>query len=177
MSESGATGRLASYVAALEYEDLPEAVVSQAKVAIRDSLGCLLGGSTLVAGQQMSAKFLSMAAEGQATVAGSRRRAPSPMAGYVNAQLTNLLDFDDTLVELGSGHPGATIIPAALAVGEEGGASGKDLIVAVVAGYDVHSRVGAAGKPTFARSLQVRGHATWQTFGAVAAAARSLGLS
>jgi 2-methylcitrate dehydratase PrpD len=94
----------------------------------------------------------------------------------VNAQLTNTLDFDDTLVEVGPGHPGATVIPAAMALAEREGASGKTLITAVILGYDAYSRIAVAGKPSFERSKQVRGMATWQVHGAAAAAARILEL-
>ncbi len=171
-----ATRRLAQYAVETRYHDLPDDVVAQAKQAIRDSLGCLLGGTTLAAGRQMCNMILSMAAEGQATVAGMGRRVAPPMASYANAQLTNLLDFDDTLEAEALGHPGATIIPPALALAEQRGASGKEFLTAVVVGYDVFSRVARAGKPTFERSKQVRGLATWQVFGAVAAAVHILGL-
>ncbi|MGD9145872.1 MAG: MmgE/PrpD family protein, partial [Anaerolineae bacterium] len=171
-----ATGRLARHVAQTRYGDLPPEVVRQAKDAIRDSLGCLLGGSTLEAGQRLCNLLLPMAAQGRATVTGMAGRVPPPLAGYLNAQLANMLDFDDTFSEGFLGHPGATIVPAALAMAEEIGASGKDLLSAVVVGYDVCSRVGVAGRPTFERSKQVRGMATWQVFGAAAAAAHVMDL-
>lgn len=171
-----ATGRLARYAVETKYQDLPDHVVVQAKRVIRDSLGCLLGGATLAAGRHVRDLIMSMAANGQATVAGVQRRVTPPLASYVNAQLTNLLDFDDTFEVGGLGHPGATIIPPALAMAEQVGATGKEFLAAVVVGYDVFSRVAMAGKPTFERSKQVRGLATWQVFGAVAAAVNILGL-
>jgi 2-methylcitrate dehydratase PrpD len=177
MSEPSATRRLARYAVETRYHDLPDAVVIQAKNAIRDFLGCLLGGTALPAGQRLRDLILSMAAEGQATVAGVKRRVTPPLASYINAQLTNLLDFDDTLEAEALGHPGATTIPAALALAEQRGASGKQFLTAVVVGYDVLLRVALAGKPTFERSKQVRGLAPWQVFGAVAAAVHILGLN
>jgi len=172
----GATRRLAQYAVETTYTDLPKAVVEQAKCAIRDSLGCILGGSSMAAAFPMRDVILSMAADGPATVAGTRRRASPPLAGHINAQLANVLDYDDTMADGDPGHPGATVIPSALALAEQHGASGKEFLTAVVVGYEVYSRVARAGQPTPARSRQVRGMATWQVFGAVAAAASILRL-
>ncbi len=171
-----ATRRLARYAVETTYTDLPKAVVEQAKCAIRDSLGCILGGSSMAAAFPMRDVILSMAADGLATVVGTRRRVSPPLAGHINAQLANVLDYDDTMADGDPGHPGATVIPSALALAEQHGASGKEFLTAVVVGYDVYSRVARAGQPTPARSRQVRGMATWQVFGAVAAAANILRL-
>ena len=172
----GATRRLARYAVETTYADLPADVIQQAKCAIRDSLGCLLGGSSMAGAQPVRDLALSMAADGPATVAGSGRRVAPPLAGYVNAQLANLLDYDDTMAEGDPGHPGATVIPAALALAEQVGSSGKDFLTAVVVGYDLYSRVSRAGQPSPERSKQVRGMATWQVFGAAAATASILRL-
>jgi 2-methylcitrate dehydratase PrpD len=170
------TRALAEYVAQVRFEDLPDVVVSHAKQVIRDSIGCLLGGTTFAAGKHITRMMMPMAADGPATVAGSARHITPPLASYINAQLTNLMDYDDTLEGKALGHPGATIVPAALALAEQGHASGKDMITAVAVAYDVYTRVAAAGKPSYGRTKQVRGLSTWQGFGAAAAAARLLNL-
>ncbi len=172
-----ATRELAQYVVETKYSDLPEAVVTRAKQAIRDSIGCLIGGSTLAAGKQARDLILRMAGDGAATVAGTKRQVAPALASYINAQLTNLMDFDDTLEGKALGHPGATTIPAALALAEEEKSSGKEFLTAVVVAYDVYSRIAVAGKPSFERNKQVRGLSPWQVFSAVAAAARILGLN
>ena len=139
--KTSATQQLARYAAELRYEDVPPEVVAKAKDLIRDSIGCLLAGSTLAAAQSVRDLILPMAATGPSSVAGTRRRIAAPLAAYINAQVTNLFDFDDTLEGRALGHPGATVIPAALALAEETGAGGRDVIAAVVAGYEVYSRV------------------------------------
>ena len=139
-------------------------MVAKAKDLIRDSVGCLLAGSTLAAAESVRSLILPMAAPGPCSVAGVRRRVAAPLAVYINAQVANLFDFDDTLEGRALGHPGATVIPPALALAEETGASGRDVITAVVAGYEVYSRVAMAGKPSFQRQKQVRGLAPWQVF-------------
>jgi 2-methylcitrate dehydratase PrpD len=172
-----ATSDLAGYAASTRYGDLPPEVVAQARLAILDSVGCLLGGSTLPAARQLRGIMMGMAAEGAATVAGEKRRVPSAIASYLNAQQSNILDFDDTFETGALGHPAATIIPPALAVAEEVGASGEALLTAVVVGYDVYARIGMACRPSVERSRQVRGLAPWQIFGTAAAVAHILGLS
>jgi 2-methylcitrate dehydratase PrpD len=171
-----ATQQLAQYAADLRYEDLPAEIVDKAKVLIRDSLGCLLAGGTLESASQVRGMIMPMAASGPCSVAGARRRIAAPLAAYINAQLTNFFDFDDTLEGRALGHPGATVIPAALALAEQTGATGRDLITAVVAGYEVYSRVAMAGKPSFERQKQVRGLAPWQVFSTAGAAIQLLKL-
>ena len=171
-----ATRTLARYVAESRFENLPPHVVAHAKLVIRDSIGCLLGGSTLTAGKTLANTMSTMAADGPSTAVGVSRNITAPLASYINSQLTNLLDFDDTLEDKALGHPGATTIPAALALGEQIHSSGKEFLLAVVTAYDVYTRVAAASKPTPARTKQVRGLATWQVLSAATAAARILHL-
>jgi 2-methylcitrate dehydratase PrpD len=85
----------------------------------------------------------------------------------------NALDYDDTGA---TGHPGSTVIPAALALAEALGRSGTELLAAVLAGYEVWIRIGGGVQPSWARRVEVYGSGTTQTFGAVAAAGRLLGL-
>jgi 2-methylcitrate dehydratase PrpD len=79
------------------------------------------------------------------------------------------LDFSDN-------HPGSTLIPAALAVGEHLVASGPSLIEAMVAAYEISIRIGTAIQPSRERMKEVWFVRTWQTFGAVAAAGKLLSL-
>jgi 2-methylcitrate dehydratase PrpD len=169
-----ATRRLAEYASQQRYDDIPTEVIAQAKRAIRDSIACLLGGAALPLGREMRHLFLTMAADGDATVAGSKRRVTAPMASLINGYLANLFDYDDTLG--GIAHPGATVVAPALAMAEQGRATGKDFLAAVVVGYDVCARVTAATVPSFERSKQVRGLGPWQVFGAVTVAGRLLDL-
>jgi 2-methylcitrate dehydratase PrpD len=83
-----------------------------------------------------------------------------------------VLDFDDTY----DGHPGSTVVPVALGIAEREGISGKALIEAVVAGYEIGIRVSNGIKPTPERTRRVRGINTWQIFCAAAVAARLLSL-
>ncbi len=117
----------------------------------------------------------SATAGASAACSPTRPATPPPGAALLNGALGHSLDFDDTHAA-GTLHPGAAVIPAALAAGEMAGASGADVLAAIVAGYEVTCRV-ALALP--AGDHYQRGYhptATCGVFGAAAAAARVFGL-
>jgi len=81
---------------------------------------------------------------GEATVIGHEDKLPAAAAGFVNGVLAHSLDYDDTHLPSVL-HPSASIVPAALAVGEATGASTRDVIAAAAAGYEICIRTGMAG--------------------------------
>ena len=163
----------AQYAVRASFEDYPKEVVDKAKILILDNIGCMLGGSETALGSAILDPIKSMGGREEATLVGAGMRVPAIQAAFVNGTTANALDYDDTHTYLG--HPGSTIIPAALAMGEWKHASGKDVINAVLAGYDVGDRIGKAIQPTKERLQHVWGVGTWQTFGAVTAAGKILG--
>jgi 2-methylcitrate dehydratase PrpD len=111
---------------------------------------------------------------GPGTVVGERRGYPYEYAALLNGAFAHTLDFDDTNL-FGTLHPGAPVIPAALATAEQTGASGARFLEALAAGYEVACRVGAAlGQTAYDRGFHVTAIAG--IFGAVAAGAKVLGL-
>jgi 2-methylcitrate dehydratase PrpD len=97
------------------------------------------------------------------------------MAALANATIIHALDYDDMDAEVG--HPSAAVIPAALAVAEVVGASGRELVDAIVIGYEVAARLGRAAGSTggpYARGFH--GTSIYGVFGAAAAAGRLMGL-
>src|SRR2546425_724502 len=167
--------QLAEFVAALRYEDLPPDVVAAAKRHMLDAVGVALAASAIGAGGPVIEMTRSWAGARESSIIGYDFGAPAPWAALANGTLTHALDFDDTHVE-SVVHPSAFVVPAAMAVGEEIGASGRDLIVAAVAGYEVSTRIGAAAPGRF----HVRGQHTTGlcgTFGAAAVAGRLWGLT
>lgn len=165
---------LSAYAAKLRWQDLPSAVQHKTKELVLDSLGCAVGGTMLAASRAMVAMVAEWQGRSEAQVMGRSIRLPAAHAAYVNSYLANALDFDDTYLVIG--HPGAAIIPAALAVGEKRGSSGQEVLSAIVAGYEVSCRIGLAITPSMARFDQVFGLPTWHTWGAVVAAGRVLGM-
>jgi 2-methylcitrate dehydratase PrpD len=159
--------RLAEFVAGIRAMPLPLAVLTSAKHLILDAIGSTIAGSRLPVGEMVRRAWSAVDGRGEATLLPSAVRVPALVAAYVNAHQTNLLDMDDTYMGGVGGHPGATIVPVALACAERAHASGSDLLAAVVAGYETSIRIGLAldggDQPSDSRA--------WQAFGAAAAAA------
>lgn len=174
MTDDGLTAGLARFVAHLRFEDLPREVVEQARRVLLDAVGCALGAyeederKVGVIGRLVE----QFGAPGQATILGGAR-SHATVAAFANGFLINATDNDDTH-KRALLHTGSVVVPAALAVTEASDGNGKDLLVAIVAGYEVAVRVGMAVMPThyrFWHSTATNGH-----FGAAAAAARAFGL-
>ncbi|MGX7741453.1 MmgE/PrpD family protein [Rhodopseudomonas parapalustris] len=173
------TATLAGYVAALQFSDIPQDVLARAKLLTLDFLGSAIRArreaeSTPSILQMLQA--LSLDAAGESTVFGDDKRWTPAVAALLNGALGHSLDFDDTHAD-SSLHPSAPVVPAAFAVGELVGASGKDVLTAIVAGYEVCCRLGNALDPTSHYARGFHPTATAGTYGAAAAAAKLFGLS
>jgi 2-methylcitrate dehydratase PrpD len=143
-----ATERLAAFGGELAYEEIPTEVTEAAKLHLLDCLGCGLAASGLGIATEGSHAFAETRGEPQATVIGLDTRLPAANAAFANAMLCHGLDFDDTHSDSVS-HVSVVVCPAALAVGETAGASGRDVLTAIVAGNEVVTRVGMAGSGAF----------------------------
>jgi hypothetical protein len=125
----------------------PGDVVNRAKYLILDNIGCALGGTQTELGR----KYLRVSANWkgipESTVMGTGTRVSCMNAVYVNTQLANVLDFDDTYDLYSPGHPGNAIIQTAVGLGEAIDASGEELLTAVILGYEVCLRIGRAEGP------------------------------
>ena len=168
------TARLAGYVAALEFKDIPPEVRERAKALTLDFLGSAIRArrdaeSTPTLFKTLEA--LALDARGESTVFGDTRAWSPAIAALLNGALGHSLDFDDTHAD-SSLHPSAPVVPAAFAVGELVGASGREVLTAIVAGYEVCCRLGNALDPTSHYARGFHPTATAGTFGAAAAAAK-----
>lgn len=167
------TFALADLTRDVKYEALPDRVIKKAKELILDSVACMIGGVKPIQGKKMIKVFASMQGVPEVQIYGSSERLPLLNAIYVNSYLATTLDFDDTY----DGHPGSTVVPVALGIGELNDISGRALIESVVAGYEIGIRISNGIKPTPARTKKVRGINTWQIFCATAVAAKLFNLS
>ncbi|HJN87331.1 MAG TPA: MmgE/PrpD family protein [Dehalococcoidia bacterium] len=130
------TGMLASYAASLVYSDLTPATVHQAKLKVIDSMGCAMGGylsEPSKIAQRMAAMYTSTL---PARVLGSGRPTSPEMAAFANTVMVRFLDCNDTYSSLGGGHP-SDMLPAVLAMGEPMHSTAKEVILAIVAAYDM----------------------------------------
>jgi 2-methylcitrate dehydratase PrpD len=163
--------RLAAFAAALEFDHLPADVVASVRLRTLDVVGLALAASTY----DFAKPLLATASDGgPCSIIGSTRRTSSAGAALVNGTLAHGLDFDDTHAASIT-HASAVVVPTALAVGESEGASGREVVTAVVAGYEAVTRIGMAAPGAF----HARGwHATsvCGTFAAALAAGKLLRL-
>ena len=167
--------QLAERITALHYEALPPEAVYWSKVAVLDTIGVALAGSIEAAPRIVEEVLGLQANGGPSLVFGTNRRVACLEAALVNGTAAHALDFDNTSNYV-FGHESAAIIPALIAVSEVCGASGRDLLLAYVAGFETATRIGAA--VTYYHS-EKGWHTTSTTgvFGVAAACARLLGLS
>lgn len=175
---TGITKTLSRYVADLDYADLPPEVPERAKYLAIDLIGSIVrAGREADSTESLLGMLarLGLDAPGYSTVFGFTRRYIPATAALLNGALGHSLDFDDTHSD-SSLHPSAPVVPAALAAAEMTGASGKDLLAAIVAGYETCCRLGNALDPTAHYARGFHPTATAGTFGAAAAAGKLLGL-
>ncbi len=171
----GATAELARFAAGLRFQDLPLAVVERAKLCVLDSVGCCIFGATLPWSRQVAALALAEGARPKASILGTSHRTSAALAALANGTAGHAFELDD--IHRGAIlHSGSLAFPAALAIAEaRAGATGTELLTAMVAGYEVGARVGlAATQGLFFRGFHPQG--TTGVFAAAAAAGRALGL-
>jgi 2-methylcitrate dehydratase PrpD len=169
------TVRLAEYAAALRYEDLPAAVVQQAKDCIIDTVAAAICGASLPWSSIVIDYAERTGPGGRSHILGRGSAVQAPAAALANGALAHAFELD-SLTRPGAGaHPGATVLPPALAVAQEKDADGRALIAAFVAGNEVMIRIGrATGHTNEARGFHAPG--TTGPFGAAVAAGHLLGL-
>src|SRR5438270_9406616 len=173
------TETLAGYVADLKFEDIPRQVLERAKVLTLDFLGSTIRARRDAESTPSLLKMLESLAldgDGYSTVFGDSKTWTPAVAALLNGALGHSLDFDDTHAD-SSLHPSAPVVPAAFAVGEMAGRSGRDVLTAIVAGYEVCCRLAHALDPSLHDALGFHPTATPATYGAAAAAAKLFGLS
>ena len=172
-------GPNAGYVADLKFADIPPEVLERAKVLTLDFLGSAIRARSEAESTPSLLKMLEalkLDAKGDCTVFGDSKTWTPAVAALLNGALGHSLDFDDTHAD-SSLHPSAPVVPAAFAVGEMVGASGRDVLTAIVAGYEVCCRLGNALDPTSHYARGFHPTATAGTYGAAAAASKLFGLS
>ena len=167
------TERLAGFLAETAARDIPEPVLTAARFAYLDWLGSALAGSTSEPAQIVSRLAEYFSGAPQATLVTTGERNSVPHAALVNGVSSHVVELDD-VHKGGIIHAGAAVIPAALAVAEAEGASGRRLLCAVVLGYEAAIRIAEAITPSHYRLWHTT--ATCGTFGAAAAVGHLLNL-
>lgn len=163
---------IAKRIDELRYEDLPREAVHWAKVGILDTVGVTLAGHG-EATAQIAARAVG-SCSGSSLIFGETRRVPALDAALINGTAAHALDFDDCNNTLG-GHPSAPMLPALFALADEFGASGRDFLLAYVAGFETETKI-ASGVNFQHYTRGWHPTATLGVFGAAAACARLMKL-
>ena len=173
---SPVTATLSRYMAAAKDRPLPPEAAEKAKHHILDTFAAMVSGSELPPGHAALALARAQAGRPVATVVGSSVVTGPIEAALVNGVMAHADETDDSHGPSQS-HPGASIVPAAFAVGEELGASGERYLRAVTLGYDIGCRFTMAlGGMTFRNESRRSTHAFAGNFGSAAAAGCVAGL-
>lgn len=159
--------RLARLAAGTTFDRLTPATVAAARAVTLDTLGAILAGSRLAENARLADVAAERSGSRAATLVGRARKAEPMLAALANGTAGVSLEMDEGN-RWGGGHPAIHVLPATLAVAEELGVDGRRFIEALVAGYEVTSRLGGGSqlRPT------VHSHGTWGTAGAAVAVAR-----
>jgi 2-methylcitrate dehydratase PrpD len=176
MCSNKVTEKLADFVARLEYSDLTPGVIDAAKEAVMDFLAVAIAGFRKGRLAKMLVDCtLPMDSKAESTILGMNQKISALHAALINATSGHSLDLDDGH-RLAQGHPGVCVVPAALALGETTGNSGRQLLAAVVTGYEIFIRIARSMNPAlFSRGFHTTG--VCGTMAAAAAAAKILALN
>lgn len=139
------TKQLCHFIKSLRYEDIPPAVIERAKMMVMQTIGVSICSAEL---QQVKdalaiAKEMSPGNEGTATLWADGKKVSWEAAAFAAGVMGDTLDWEDCSV---TGHPSSGVIPTAVIAAEVLRKSGKDLLTAVVTGYEVYQRVALAGR-------------------------------
>jgi 2-methylcitrate dehydratase PrpD len=142
-----------------------------AQALIKDQLAIQIGAARLPWSRQVRAA--RQLRPGKSTLIGETEKVAASDAAYLNATYGHGFEYDDFA---GNAHPGCCVVPTALAIGEEVGATLEQMLVAMVAGYEAYVRIGDLGSPDLLNAGW-QPHAVLANFGAAAIAAKLYGLT
>ena len=125
--------RLAAWITNLQPDGIPQDVIDRAKDCLLDQIGCQMAGARLPHVAPVMRHVASLVARPEASIVLSGDGSTAIYAAYANGTCGHSMEFDDSHVICG--HPGSVVIPAALAIAERDRLSGRDLLCAIVAGY------------------------------------------
>ncbi len=169
----GATEKIARFIVDTGYEDIPADAVAKAKRTALDCLGAALAGIGEPVSQTITGYATKLGGRSQASLFGAGLKVSVQDAALANGAIAHALDYDDCGVKIG--HPSVLVLPAVLSLGEQLGASGKDILNAYIVGLEVEGKL--ALHADF-KLMQARlNHQTWYgSIGAAAACAKLLRL-
>lgn len=166
--------RVTDFILKTDWLDLPEEIRHQSKRCLLDSLGALIAGHQTPVGDLMASFTRDQFPGNQATILVKGGKLSASGATLVNGFAGNALDIDDGYRDI-KGHPGACLLPVALASGEvSGNVTGKQFLTSLVIGYEVGIRAGLIRHATY-DTYHASG--SWGAIAGAAVAGKLMGLS
>ncbi|MEE9269580.1 MAG: MmgE/PrpD family protein, partial [Candidatus Krumholzibacteria bacterium] len=166
-------GNMARWATQLKYEDLPDKTVHEVKRRVIDSIATTFGAYHSRPAKVARAKAMAINdPPPAATVWGTTHNTSAELASFANGAMVRYLDYNDTYLSKEPAHPSDNIAPA-VAVAQNAGKTGRDLILATVIGYEIQCRLCDAA------SLRAGGwdHVTYGALSSALLAAKLWGLS
>ncbi len=161
--------QICDFVCALEFDHLPPLIVRRAKDVLADSLAVAAAGAQEEEMKSLTGR-LARPGGGRATLWGAGFETDVLSAGLINGTAGTFLELDEGN-QFARGHPAIHVVPAAMAAAEQEALSGRQLILALVAGYEIGARLGIASK----LRPSMHPHGTWGTIGAAVAVGKLRG--
>lgn len=165
---------LSEFIFKTEYNDIPPNIIQLAKTCFLDWLGCTIAASDSETAHIFLDVVNELGGNPDATIIPYGVKTSVLNAAFVNAALSHFLELDD-IHKKAMYHPGIPVIPAALSLSEKEAKSGKELITAIVMGYEIGIRIGIAINPSHFSIWHTTG--TVGTFGSAAATGKLLNLT
>jgi len=169
------TSSIGQYLATVSIEDFPPDAVEAARGAITDCLACMLAGSREDLADILHRYVAAESSAPVATVVGRGFRTSAANAALVNGAMAHALDYDD-ITQVTKTHPTAVLLPAALAAAEASGASGRDMLLGYMAGFQVACAVGESLGEAYYDDLGWHPTGPLGAIGAAATASKLMGL-
>jgi 2-methylcitrate dehydratase PrpD len=164
------TGRLARYMVETRTRALPPDVLRECKHRILDTFGAMVSGARMRPGEMALRYVRSLGGVEEASVIASNFRTTAVNAALANGMFGHADETDD-FEPVTKAHPGCSVVPSVLAIGERNGGTGMDMIRAVALGYDLCCRFLMALGPDHVRGTHRSAEGTSSTFGSVGGAA------
>ncbi len=162
--------RLSEFAGRLRFEDLSQHVVVRAKEVLADTLAVIAAGAQEPEVQEMSRRLAPRPGNGPATLVGQGYRVDVLNAALINGTAGTFLELDEGN-QFARGHPAIHVVPAVMAIAEAEGLGGKEILAALVLGYEIGARIGIAARIR----MSMHPHGTWGTVGAAVAVAKLYG--
>jgi 2-methylcitrate dehydratase PrpD len=139
---------LADFATRLQFEQIPGAVVELAKDCVIDSVGVCAFGSTVPSSRPVLAYAERYGKGGRSSILGTTLKVDAPIAALANGVFAHSFEMDNLVSPRVGVHPGASLLPPALAVAEDMETSGREFLTAFVAGFEALHRIGDAALET-----------------------------